>query len=316
MTTPTGTISLSDVNTELGFSATALISMNDAAVRTLAGVPSGAISMDNLRGKTNAFQFTISTNQTDANLRTLAVAAGWDQTKPVEATIASGVVISGTVQANSTAALTIDGSWPSGVTLINSGSIVGRGGNAGAGGSTTGFAGTAGGRALLASSAVSINNLGTIAGGGGGGGGGGACSSLRSTTNNDAAAYAGGGGGGGGRSSNTASIGGTGGSSIGSAGSNGANGSLSAAGAGGAGGSQQTVVSVLVARATGGTGGTGGDYGTAGSNGANGSDAGSSGGTGGGTNYAGGAGGAAGQAVSGNSNITWIATGTRLGPIV
>ena len=56
MPTPSGTISLSDVNTELGRSSTANISMNEAAVRTLAGVGgSGSIiTMDNLRGKSNA----------------------------------------------------------------------------------------------------------------------------------------------------------------------------------------------------------------------------------------------------------------------
>lgn len=51
MTLPTGTISMSQVNTELGRSSTATISLNESAVRTLAGVASGAISMDNLRGK-------------------------------------------------------------------------------------------------------------------------------------------------------------------------------------------------------------------------------------------------------------------------
>lgn len=55
MPTPTGTISLSDVNTELGYSSNSPISMNDAAVRSLAGVGGSGtiITMDNLRGKSN-----------------------------------------------------------------------------------------------------------------------------------------------------------------------------------------------------------------------------------------------------------------------
>lgn len=53
MTTPTGTIGMSDVNVELGKSSTALISLNDADVRSLAGIPSGTISMNDLRGKSN-----------------------------------------------------------------------------------------------------------------------------------------------------------------------------------------------------------------------------------------------------------------------
>ena len=49
-----GAISLSAVNTELGLSATAAISLNDAAVRTLFGVASGAITMNNGYGKSNS----------------------------------------------------------------------------------------------------------------------------------------------------------------------------------------------------------------------------------------------------------------------
>jgi hypothetical protein len=53
MSTPTGTISMSDVNTELGRASNTNISLNEGVVRTLAGVSSGTISMDNLRGKSN-----------------------------------------------------------------------------------------------------------------------------------------------------------------------------------------------------------------------------------------------------------------------
>lgn len=54
MTLPSsGAISLSNVDTELGLSSTAQISMNCTNVRTLFGVPSGAISMSNGYGKSN-----------------------------------------------------------------------------------------------------------------------------------------------------------------------------------------------------------------------------------------------------------------------
>jgi hypothetical protein len=51
MPLPTGSISLSQVNTELGLSSTTQISLNQANVRTLAGKASGAISMSDLWGK-------------------------------------------------------------------------------------------------------------------------------------------------------------------------------------------------------------------------------------------------------------------------
>jgi len=286
-----GQISLSQVNTELGNASTAQINMGSAAVRGLFGIASGAIKMSDGYGKSSQFAFSITSNQTNANLRTLALNAGWDGSSAVEATINSGVIITGNTAGNSTAAMTIDGSWPGGVTIINNGVIVGRGGNGGDGGKVTGSPsfgftaydgspGNTGGRALLVTSSVSINNAGTIAGGGGGGGGG-------------AAYYAySGGGGGGGRSSLSNSSGGGGGEGV-YDGQPGGGGTFSSAGSGGASGGGSAS-----------SGGAGGNWGSSGANGGN------------SPSRAGGAGGAAGQAANGNSNITWIATGTRLGPIV
>lgn len=52
MTLPaSGTITFNNVNVELGVSGTTTRSLNDSTVRTLAAVPSGAISMSNLHGK-------------------------------------------------------------------------------------------------------------------------------------------------------------------------------------------------------------------------------------------------------------------------
>jgi hypothetical protein len=61
MTTPSGQISLSQVNEELDVSPTSTtINMGSAPVRALAEVPSGAITMANLQGKSNA-QFIVAT---------------------------------------------------------------------------------------------------------------------------------------------------------------------------------------------------------------------------------------------------------------
>jgi len=252
-------------------------------------------------GGVDLFKFTISSNQTNANLRTLAIAAGWDGKAQPVATIGFGVYISSS--STGSPALTITGSFPNGVQLINSGYIVGMGGagGSGSGQQTTGYPGNAGGLALSVSTAVYINNLGTIGGGGGGGGGGGAATEQ---------SYGwGGGGGGGGQSGSVDSSGGAAGGTFGQrsrAAAAGANGTSSGAGTGGIGGAAPNP------QASGGVGGAGGAWGSAGSAGASGSWTGPGGSVG---TTAGGAGGAAGAAITGNSNISWIAFGTRLGSI-
>ena len=57
MTTPTGTIAMSDVNVELGLPSSTVITLNDTAVRNLAGIASGAISMNDLRGKSAGYKY-------------------------------------------------------------------------------------------------------------------------------------------------------------------------------------------------------------------------------------------------------------------
>ncbi|OAD82861.1 hypothetical protein ATN89_17415 [Comamonas thiooxydans] len=56
MTLPTGQITMAQVAAELGIGAGGL-NLNDSRVRSLAGVPSGSISMANLQGKTNSYAY-------------------------------------------------------------------------------------------------------------------------------------------------------------------------------------------------------------------------------------------------------------------
>lgn len=299
MTLPaSGPISLSQVNTELGRSSTATISLGESAVRTLFGVASGAISMLQGYGKANQFTLTISSNQTNANLRTLAVNAGWNQSSKVVATINGGVYVSS--NGTGTTALTINGSFPNGVELVNNGYIVGMGGAGGHGGgvdygyapaySNSGQAGGVGGKALDVSVPVAITNNGTIAGGGGGGGGGG----MGSDYSGKFPIFNAGAGGGGGRSGSTNSSGGSRGYDYvaATATQNGGAGTSSNPGAGGNG------------TGYGGVGGGGGGWGSAGAAGNTGYQG-----------YSAGAGGGGGACLTGNGNITWLATGTRLGAI-
>ena len=61
-----GEISLSQVNVELGFTATGTISLNDATVRALFGIASGAISMSDGYGKSNSVSLINSYSLTQA----------------------------------------------------------------------------------------------------------------------------------------------------------------------------------------------------------------------------------------------------------
>lgn len=279
-----GAIKLSELQTEFGGSNP--ISMSEYyrggsyVTDNNTGVPtSGVLTISQFYNTTAQFSFTISTNySTPQDLRTLALAAGWDGTDYLVVTN-TAIISSNTT---SSAALTITGSFPNGVLLINNGYIVGMGGRGGAAEGNGGTqAGYAGGAALSISSNASINNAGTIAGGGGGG---------SSSTSFGWSGTILTGGGGGGASGLTAAIAGfcyynsTAQPSQYNAGT----GMYSTGGA-----TSPGYISGVVAPQA----GYGGSWGTAG-------------GAGG---YGGGAGGAA---VSGNSYVTWVATGTRYGALV
>jgi hypothetical protein len=208
--------------------------------------------------------------------------------------IQSGVLIS--ASNTSIAALRPGNSWPAGstITLINAGTISGRGGNGGRGGCNltgeTGGPGAAGGNGGIGINAsdwpISIDNsTGIISGGGGGGGGGSAAGSV-----------IGGGGGGGGWPYGAGGIGGARSQSTapGWWGGNGASPTMAGIGGIAGAGAVDTV--------TAGNGGNGGGWAASGS-------AGSA------AQFAGGSAGSPGDCINGNSNITWTATGTRYGTI-
>jgi hypothetical protein len=290
MTTPSGQISLNDVNVELGFAGTTLIQMNQDNVRTLAGVGGSGtvISMQNLQGKSNRVtaSVTLSSDTTNYVLNT-AKASGYVAGKTdMTLTINSGVTVYST--STGSYALQVDTSWTTGdtVTIVNNGTILGCGGNGGSGGTySAGSPGSAAGPALLVQRALTMNNLNRIAGGGGGGGGGGFYNYPSGPKISEA--Y-GGGGGGGGVGAGAGGPRGTGATP----GTAGGGGSLSGAGSGGAG-----------APGPEGFGGPGGSFGSSGTPGDATPNAGA------------GSGGAAGVCISGNSNITYTNTGTRNGSI-
>lgn len=292
MALPTsGALSLQAIQTEFG--GTNPISLSEyyagglyvpaGTTGTNGIVPSsGLISFDKFYGTQAGYTFnaTIASNTQNYNIKSAAIAAGWNQVLPLFAniTINSGVVVGSS--STGSYALQTGITFPPGstITITNNGSIVGRGGNgAAAVGSGNGGAGTAAGPALLIQQATTIYNNNTIGGGGGGGGGGGAGRSCRF-------GWTAAGGAGGGGAGNTAGT---------------PNGSTLSGGAGFAGGAYGVE--------RGGTGGNGGGLGSTGGTGQNGSGSCSSG--------IGGGGGAGGACTAGNSLITWATVGSRFGAL-
>ena len=136
---------------------------------------SGTITIKDFYGASNAYSFTMASGDIqEANIRSLAVADGWDEDVPLIVTINSGTTLYS--RSTSTGGAIVSGSFPNGVTILNSGAITGMGGSAGQNG----------GPALQITTSDNVtvtNNSGAfIAGGGGGGaatgGGGGAGQSL------------------------------------------------------------------------------------------------------------------------------------------
>lgn len=315
MTLPYGTISLSQVNTELVRPENAQINMNDSEVRALfvQNTINSQISMSDGNGRTSYFIFTIQslTSLSNVDLRSFLVQNGWDQ---IRAVIVSNY---GTISSSSTGtpALTISGSFPRGISLNNYGSIIGKGGNGGPGrGNISTFNnypasyhyGQSGGIGLAVYVPVRITNNAYIAGGGGGGGGGGTYIFYNTKYGSWSG---GGGGGGGGASSYFASLGGAAGD-VGNGdvylqnSEGGSNGGYNYIGYGGQ-GNRSTYSTNFIS----GTGGNGGSWGNSGATGQE-------------FNYASswyaagpGVGGAAGAAVVGNANITWISYGSIYGGI-
>lgn len=168
----TGPLSLAAVNLELGRASDATISLGEPAVRGLAGIATGPISKADLRGKSASFAHTITTHQLQLNLRSYLLAQGWDGASSVELTVAAGIYI----WSDNTAipALDMGGAFPGGLTLINKGFIMGKGGDGGylQSNRTTYVTPTPGGPAITLTGPISIDNAAGYIGGGGGGGAG------------------------------------------------------------------------------------------------------------------------------------------------
>ena len=302
-----GPLKISEIATEFGDTTPNSMSeyyrggslVPDAPANT--SIPtSGAIGIGDFYGATNrvAVPLTISANTQNYDVYTQASASPLYTAgiADVTLTINPGVVVGSS--STGTYALNVPNAFNAGdtVTIVNNGTVIGRGGNGGSGGSgftNPGGGGGNGGNAVYVNRALILTNNGTLAGGGGGGGGGGAQNNSSFTPKGSPSPSGSGGGGGGGGAGNTAGSGGGGGPSPFGTGGSGGGGNTTSGGGGGAGTPGPT---------PGGPGGSGGGQGANG---------------GGGTTRSGsgGGGGTRGFYVVGNPNITYPATGTRLGQV-
>jgi len=86
-----GQISLLNVATEFGGSAPHSLSEYYGAA---AGIPSsGTISLGDFYGASSSFAFTLSSSQENWNLRSAALASGWDGVSQLTVNISSGVYV-------------------------------------------------------------------------------------------------------------------------------------------------------------------------------------------------------------------------------
>ena len=262
---------------------------------------SGQIAMGNFYGSANrnVIGLFISANTYNYDVYTnrspLYTAGNTDLTLTIDPGVTVGSISTGSF------AISVPSAFSPGdtVTIINDGTIQGKGGDGGNGQPRVfnGSPGAPAGTAIRLQRPTTITNNGVVAGGGGGGGGGGGVSAPPAGTAN--------GGGGGGGSGFDGGTGGTGSPGTAS-GSPGNVGTSPAGGTGGAGG----FLPIGKTPASGGPGGDGGGRGASGT----------SGGNGGPPAYplrsSGGSGGGAGSYINGNGFATWPVTGTRLGPAI
>jgi hypothetical protein len=270
MTLPvSGAISFNAINVELGVAGTTTANINQASYRTLAGVPSGQISLSNFYGKSNrvALSVTYSSSTANASLNLSGIGGYIAGGSDITVTINGGVYLYATSTGNPGLNIT-GGTTGDTLTIVNNGFIMGQGGTGGGTPSLTYIAGTAGGPALSIPINATINNTNGsayIGGGGGGGSFGGATGVSPPGANSGGGGGAGGGAGGTAARSNGSAAGGAGGG-IGGTGSTGATNANGTTGGGGGGrifpGTGGAAVSTSTAAIFGGNGGGAGGGGS------------------------------------------------------